>query len=103
MIETEFFEWNMLGSYAGAVSAVAIVTEITTEIPGLKRIPTQLWSYLLALATLILAQVFGGGVTTSGAVLAAFNAALVSLAANGGYAMVERLKTGLYDGEGGAS
>ncbi|MBQ8506557.1 MAG: hypothetical protein IJ466_03900 [Clostridia bacterium] len=85
----------MLGSYAGATFAVAVLTQITKEIPGLRRIPTQIWSYFLSLATLILSQVFGDGVAASGAVLSVFNAALVSLAANGGYAMVERLKAGL--------
>ena len=95
MLFTELFEWNMLGSCAGAAFAVAVLTQITKEIPGIRRIPTQLWSYLLALATLILSQVFGEGVQPSGAVLALFNAALVSLAANGGYAALERLKDGL--------
>ena len=85
----------MLGSYAGAAFAVALLTQLTKEIPGLRRIPTQIWSYALSLATLLLSQAFGEGVEASGAVLALFNAALVSLAANGGYAAVERLKAGL--------
>ncbi len=91
----EFFDWNLLGTYAGAVLAVAILTQITKGIPGIARIPTQLWSYLLALVTLLLAMAFGPGFSASGAVLALFNAALVSLAANGGYAAVERVKSGL--------
>lgn len=95
---TDFFEWNMLGSYAGCAFAVAVITQITKGIPGIRRIPTQLWSYTLALATLILSQVFGEGVVPSSAVLALFNAALVSLAANGGYAAVERLKSGIRSG-----
>lgn len=95
----ELFDWNLLGSCAGAAFAVALLTQLTKEIPGLRRIPTQLWSYLLALATLILARLFGGGMDPSGAVLSIFNAALVSLAANGGYAAVERLKAGLLGGE----
>lgn len=91
----------MLGSCAGCAFAVALLTQLTKDIPGLRRIPTQLWSYLLSLATLLLARNFSGGVEASSAVLALFNAALVSLAANGGYAAVERLKKGLM-GEGGA-
>ena len=49
---------------------------------------------MLALVTLLLALAFGPGFSVQGAVLALFNAALVSLAANGGYAAVERLKAG---------
>lgn len=93
-MEMEFFDWSLLGSYAGAALAVAVLTQITKGIPGIVKIPTQLWSYVLALVTLLLALIFGPGFSASGAVLALFNAALVSLAANGGYAAVERLKAG---------
>ena len=91
----ELFNWNLLGSYAGSMLAVGVLTQLTKEIPIIKRIPTQLWSYALALATLMLAMGFGPGFTAQGTVLALFNAALVSLSANGGYAAVSRLKTGL--------
>ena len=93
----ELFNWNLLGSYAGVTFAVAVLTQLTKGIPFVKRIPTQLWSYALALATLLLAMGFGAGFTPKGVVLAFFNAALVSLSANGGYAAVTRLKTGLAD------
>ena len=95
VIDLEFFDWNALGTYAGAALAVAVLTQITKGIPGIARIPTQLWSYLLALATLLLALAFGPGFTAKGAVLTLFNAAVVSLASNGGYAAVERLKRGM--------
>ena len=95
----EFFDWSLLGSYAGAALAVAVLTQITKGIPGIVRIPTQLWSYVLALVTLLLALIFGPGFSASGAVMALFNAALVSLAANGGYAAVERVKAGLESGK----
>ena len=89
----EFFDWKLLGEYAGAVTAVGILTEMTKEIPGIKTIPTQLWSYLLAAITLVLAAAFGGGLTVRGTVLALFNAAVVSLSANGGYSAVKRTET----------
>lgn len=81
----EFFDWNLLGSYAGAAAAVGVLTQISKEIPGIRAIPTRLWSYLLALITLLLALLFTQGFSLQGAVLSAFNAAIVSLAANGGY------------------
>ena len=28
----EFFEWSMLGSYAGAIMAVSVITEIIKDI-----------------------------------------------------------------------
>ena len=93
----DLFNWSLLGSYAGSVFAVGVLTQITKGIPGIKRLPTQLWSYALALVTLLLAMAFGPGFTAQGTVLAFFNAALVSLSANGGYLAVSRLKTGLVD------
>ena len=93
----ELFNWSLLGSYAGAVFAVAVLTQITKGIPIVKRIPTQLWSYALALATLLVTAAFGPGLTPQGAVLALINAALVSLSSNGGYAAVTRLKSGLVE------
>lgn len=84
----------MLGSFSGAVLAVGVLTQVTKGIPLIDRLPTQLWSYLLALSTLLAALAFGSGFSLEGAVLALFNAALVSLAANGGYAALERLKGG---------
>lgn len=95
MSEIELFSWNYLGNYGGAVLAVTVLTQISKEIPVVKRIPTQLWSYLLAVATLLLTLVFGPGFALPDAVLALFNAALVSLTANGGYAAVDRLRSGL--------
>ena len=99
----ELFDWSLLGSNAGAAMAVAVLTQITKGIPGIARMPTQLWSYILALVTLLLALMFGPGFSISGAVLAVFNAALVSLTANGGYAAVERVKSGLKRTEDGST
>ena len=96
----EFFDWSILGTLAGAVAAVAVITEITKGLPGVKlrllgvkRIPTQIWSYVLALIVLICAQAFTAGLTASSAVLALVNAAMVSLAANGGYEAISRLES----------
>ena len=86
----EFFDWGMLGTFAGAVLAVGVLTQLTKGIKWIEKIPTQIWSYVLSLIVLILAQVFGTGISAQSAVLAIFNAAVVSLSANGGYAALNR-------------
>lgn len=91
-LPTEFFDWNALGTYTGAILAVLVLTQFTKEIPYINKIPTQLWSYALALILLIASKAFTGGLTASEAALAAFNAALVSAAANGSYAVLMRAK-----------
>ena len=93
-MELSFFDWTSLGTIAGAVAAVCVLTQITKNIPGVVKLPTQVWSYILAAIVLILALVFGEtGITANGVVLALINAAVVSLAANGGYEALTR-KTG---------
>lgn len=83
----------MLGSYAGAAAAVGVLTQISKDIPGISRMSTRLWSYLLALLTLMLNLLFTQGFSLQGACLAVFNAAVVSLAANGGYDVLSGTKT----------
>lgn len=93
----EFFDWSMLGTYAGATMAVCVLTQLTKGIKLIERIPTQIWSYILSLIVLLLAQAFGEGFDAQNAVLAVFNAAIVSLAANGGYEAVSRIGNGSGD------
>lgn len=90
----DFFTWEILGTMAGSTFAVAILTEITKGIPGINKLPTQVWSFILAFAVLIGAQAATGTLTLATGGLAVLNAALVSLAANGGYDLLERLKNG---------
>lgn len=87
----EFFDWSMLGTMAGAVAAVALLTEVTKNIPGIKAIPTQLWSYILAVVVLVVSSAVIGTLSWAEAGLALINAAVVSLAANGGYDAIERI------------
>ena len=91
----EFFDWAMLKTMAGAVFAVGLLTQVTKNIPGLNKIPTQVWSYLLAVAVLLVAEFATASITWQSAGLALLNASMVSLAANGGYEAVERLKPGV--------
>lgn len=94
----EFFDWTILGTFAGATAAVAILTELTKNISFLKKIPTQLWSYVLSLFVMICAAVFQDGVypggITSKIFLVIINAAMVALAANGGYEALKRVTGG---------
>lgn len=88
----EFFSWDDLGTYAGAAALVALVTQLTKELPYIKKIPTQVWSYILAVLVLIASQVFTGTLSASSAALSLANGVLVSLASNGGYSLITRVK-----------
>ena len=91
----DFFDWNVLGSFAGAAFAVGLLTQITKSIPGIVKLPTQLWSYILSLAVLLLSHAFTEGITLSAAALSLVNAAMVSLSANGGYHALVKMKNSI--------
>lgn len=87
----EFVTWELLGTYAGAMAMVGVVTQLTKNIGFISKIPTQLWSYILALVVMYAANFFLGQLTASNAVLILFNSVIVSLGANGGYDGVSRI------------
>lgn len=98
-MDMNFFDWSYLGTFAGALAAVALTTQMIKNLPGIKRIPTQLMSWILAVVVLILAHAFGGTLDAQSAVLSLFNGAMVSLAANGGYAALKRVMGGTSDAD----
>ena len=91
---TEFVNWTNLATYAGCLAMVLILTQLTKGIPGVKQIPTQLWSWLLSVAVLLPAQYFTGALTVETGCLSLLNAAIVSLAANGGFEAAQRVLGG---------
>ncbi len=93
MIE-HFFTWGDLATYGGAVMAVLIITEFTKDLPGIRRIPTRLWAYLIALVLLVLAAVFTADqVRAEDILLCLVNGVIIAMAAVGSYhAVQERLE-----------
>ena len=96
-MDMSFFDWSDLGTFAVALAAVVFLTELTKRLPGIRSIPTQLFSWLLACGILILAAWFTGTLSAQSAALTVLNGAMVSLAANGGYAALKRVLPGSDD------
>lgn len=89
----EFFDWESLGTYAGAAAIVALITQLTKGLPYIDKIPTQVWSYILSVVVLLASLIFTGNMTASNACLTLANGVLVSLASNGGYSLITRVKS----------
>lgn len=89
-----FFTWGDLVTYGGAVMAVLIITEFTKDLPGIRRIPTRVWAYLVALVLLIPAAVFtSDAIHAEDILLCLINGVLVAMAAVGSFHSVqEQLK-----------
>ena len=86
-----FFDWTMLGSFAGAAAATGIVTQAVKGI--FQKIPTQIVSYVIAAAILALATAATGAASNwTGWALVPLNAVVVSLSANGGFEAIKRVQ-----------
>lgn len=86
----EFFTWNSLASYAGATLATAVITQALKGVGFIDRLPTRLFSYIVAVVLLVAATLFLGEASVSALALCLINGAVVSLAANGAFDAVAR-------------
>ena len=86
----EFFTWTMLATYAGAVMATTLITQLFKGVGVISKIPTQIFSYGVALVILLAATFFGGQWAWPDAALCLPNAVVVSLASNGMYEAVAK-------------
>lgn len=86
----EMFTWDYLASAAGATAFVTIVTQLVKNAPLIKKIPTQLVSYIVSLFVMFAASFFTGSLTGPSAALIPLNAVVVMLAANGAYNTVSK-------------
>lgn len=93
MIPDSFFTWADLATYAGATLAVLTIVQFTKELPGIVKIPTRLWAYILSVIILVLATVFTvDQITPSIILLCLVNAVIVAMAAVGSYHTVADIK-----------
>ena len=90
-INIAFFSWTELASCAGALVMVSVITQFTKNCPFVKKMPTQLWSYVVALLVLYPAYLFTNQLTVDNAFLIPLNSVLISLASNGGFHAVEKM------------
>lgn len=88
-----FFTGADLTTYAGATVAVLIMVQFTKELPGIVKIPTRIWAYILSVIVLVLATVFTvDAVTPSVILLCLVNAVIVAMAAVGSYHTVADIR-----------
>jgi hypothetical protein len=87
----QFFTWEFLGTMGGCIVGTGIVTQLLKGVKFIEKIPTQLFSYLVALAILNGSAVFMGTWDASFAGLSLLNAILIALSSNGGYEAAKNL------------
>lgn len=88
----DFFTWASLLTYAGAVLATTLVTQLLKGVGFIDRIPTRVFAYIVALIILIAATYFTGGFNGESIALCFVNAVVVALAANGAFDAIASAK-----------
>lgn len=74
---------------------VLTITQFTKSIKLFDKMPTQIWSWIVAMICMYPAYYFTGRLTPEAALLVPINAIIVALAANGGFQAISRFfKTG---------
>lgn len=81
----EFFNWEMLATYAGAVIATTLITQLCKGVSFIDKIPTKVFSYVVAFIVMTVAITATGGFSWAALGLCAINAVVVSLASNGAF------------------
>lgn len=84
----DFLTWDILGTFAGCVAAVVILTELLKKV--LPKLSPLLISFVMALIILTVSKVVTGTMNWTDIVLNIFNAGVVSLAANGGFDILRK-------------
>lgn len=89
----EMFTWEYLSSAAGATAAVTIITQFVKEFPFVKKLSSQLVSYVVSVFVMLASSFFTGSLTPSFAALVPINAIVIMLAANGTYNTISKKNT----------
>ena len=93
----QFFTWAELATYAGALAATLLITQLFKGVGFIERIPTRIFSFIVSLVVLLIANLCLGGFTAQKALLCLFNAVVISLASNGAFDGIAAIKGATQD------
>ena len=57
-LDLAFVNWENLSTYTGTLVMMLILTQLTKNLPIVKSLPTQVWSYMVALCVMFPAAYF---------------------------------------------
>ena len=95
---SNFLTWEILATFAGVAACTGLLTQLFKGVTA--KLPTQWLSYIIAAVLLVITTAATGGWMQPWTVwaLIPLNAALVSLASNGAYEAIIRIKDGQQTG-----
>lgn len=81
----DFITLDYLCTYMGTVVVTMLIVQFTKELPGVKKIPTRYYTFLVALLNLLVCSILNNTFTIARLYLMLINAMLITFTATGGY------------------
>lgn len=80
-----FLTIDYLKTFMGTVVVTMLMVQFFKELPGIKKIPTRYFTFLVALFNILMCAILTDSFTIVGLYLMLINAMLVTFTATGGY------------------
>ena len=82
---TDFLTIDYLCTFMGTVAVTMLIVQFLKELPGIKKIPTKYFTFVVAFMNILICSALTGNFALSNLYLMLINAVLVCFAATGGY------------------
>ncbi|WP_027626540.1 hypothetical protein [Clostridium lundense] len=81
----DFITLDYMCTYMGTVVVTMLIVQFTKELPGVKKIPTRYYTFLVAFFNILICNILNETFTIAKVYLMLINAMLVTFTATGGY------------------
>ena len=82
---TDFLTIDYISTFMGTVAVTMLVVQFLKELPGIKKIPTKYFTFIVAFLNILICSFITGNFAVSNLYLMLINAMLVTFTATGGY------------------
>jgi hypothetical protein len=85
MIFEDFLTIDYIGTFMGTVVVTMLLVQFFKELPGVKRIPTKYFTFIIAFLNIFLCSILTNSFEINNLYLIFINAMLVTFTSTGGY------------------
>ena len=82
---TDFLTIDYISTFMGTVAVTMLIVQFLKELPGIKKIPTKYFTFVVAFMNILICSALTGNFALSNLYLMLINAMLVTFTATGGY------------------
>ena len=82
---SDFLTIDYISTFMGTVVVTMLIVQFLKELPGIKKIPTKYFTFIVAFLNILICSFITGNFAVSNLYLMLINAMLVTFTATGGY------------------